>query len=348
MTMATPHLAEGASVSSLRNVPMISVKNASKEFVVERDFLGRPIKSLKAVNDASLTINVGEVLGLVGESGSGKSTLGRLLLKLQELSGGEVEVEGVPISSLSGSALREFRKRNQMIFQDPYASLNKFFTIGRILSEPLVIQNRYRNESETPSKIIELLEAVGFGEEVLERYPHEFSGGQRQRIGIARALVSNPKFIVADEPVSALDVSVQAAVLNILSDLRRKHDLTMLFITHDLAVVRQIADRIAVMYLGRIMEVGRVEEVFLRPRHPYTRSLIDSVPKLRPNLTVPRKRLSGDIPNPLELSSGCPFRVRCPYAIAECKSADMVPKNVGEDHLNACVRPNILTEMNET
>ena len=272
-----------------------------------------------AVTDVSLRVYEGETLGLVGESGCGKSTLGRLLLGLVEPTAGRVIFDGTDISTLRGRQLREVRRQMQIIFQDPYASLNPRMDVERIISEPLITHKIYRTREETRQRVLELMSEVGIPGEFLRRYPHQFSGGQRQRIGIARALALSPRLIVCDEPVSALDVSIQSQVLNLLEDLQAEHQLTYLFISHDLSVVRHISDRVCVMFLGRICEIGKTSEIYSHPIHPYTRFLLESVPLPDPKARDDQRQLlTGEIPSPVNPPSGCRFRTRCPYATEKC------------------------------
>jgi oligopeptide/dipeptide ABC transporter ATP-binding protein len=316
---------------------LIETSGLRKHFPVRGGFLGRPKGTVKAVENVNLAIRRGEMLGLVGESGSGKSTLGRLMMRLVEPTEGDVRLDGQSIVKNSAREMNALRARMQMIFQDPYSSLNRYFTIERTLVEPLLIHRIGKTHEERLARAVSLLEQVGFGPEALPKYPHQFSGGQRQRIGIARALALEPDFIVADEPVSALDVSVQAQVLNILSDLRRDFALTMLFITHDLSVVRQIADRVVVLYLGHVMEIAPTERLFGASAHPYTRALIASAPSVRAD-KAETATIEGEIPDPRNPPSGCPFRTRCPRAIGACAEAPMVLKQVSLDQQTACIR----------
>ncbi len=275
--------------------------------------------AVHAVSQVSLEIYQGETLALVGESGCGKSTLGRLLLGLLEPTGGKVCFDGTDISTLKGKALREMRREMQIIFQDPYASLNPRMDVEGIIAEPLKTHKVYPTKETTRARVLELMDEVGIPREFLHRYPHQFSGGQRQRIGIARALALQPKLIVCDEPVSALDVSIQSQVINLLEDLQAQYGLTYLFISHDLSVVRHISDRVCVMFLGCICEVGGTAAIYEQPRHPYTRFLLDSVPKPDPSLRDDgRELLMGEIPSPVNPPSGCRFRTRCPYADELC------------------------------
>jgi len=293
-------------------------------------------KPLKAVDDVSFSIRRGETLGLVGESGCGKTTVGRTLLHLYEPTGGEVRFEGKPIRTKAD--ISEFRRKATMVFQDPYSSLNPRMTVSDIIGEPLDIHKMYRNKAEREQRILELMDRVGLNSEHASRYAHEFSGGQRQRIGIARALALNPKFIVCDEPVSALDVSIQAQVINMFDELQDEMGLTYLFIAHDILVVRHISDRIAVMYLGKMVELADAKEIYEHPLHPYTQSLMSAVPQPDPKVARANKRivLSGDIPSPLNAPSGCPFRTRCPRATAACAEAMPEFKEVAPGHFAAC------------
>ena len=293
-------------------------------------------KPLKAVDDVSFSIRRGETLGLVGESGCGKTTVGRTLLHLYEPTGGEVRFEGKPIRTKAD--INEFRRKATMVFQDPYSSLNPRMTVSDIIGEPLDIHKMYRNKSEREQRILELMDRVGLNSEHASRYAHEFSGGQRQRIGIARALALNPKFIVCDEPVSALDVSIQAQVINMFDELQDEMGLTYLFIAHDILVVRHISDRIAVMYLGKMVELADAKEIYEHPLHPYTQSLMSAVPQPDPKVARANKRivLTGDIPSPLNAPSGCPFRTRCPQATEACAEAMPEFREVAPGHFAAC------------
>ncbi|MBR3310069.1 MAG: dipeptide ABC transporter ATP-binding protein [Lachnospiraceae bacterium] len=300
-------------------------------------FKSRP---LKAVDDVSFEIKKGETLGLVGESGCGKTTVGRTILQLYKPTDGKVIYDGQEIKSKA--SLKEFRKKATMVFQDPYSSLNPRMTVADIIAEPLDIHKLYKNKEERKERVLELMGYVGLNSEHAARYAHEFSGGQRQRIGIARSLAVNPEFIVCDEPVSALDVSIQAQVINMFDELQDKLGLTYLFIAHDLLVVRHISDRIAVMYLGRMVEMGDADEIYNHPLHPYSQSLLSAVPVPDPKVARANKRivLEGDIPSPLNAPSGCPFRTRCRYATEACAESMPEFKDVGGGHFVACHRVN--------
>ena len=312
---------------------LLEVKNLKQYFPV-RAGLMKTIP-LKAVDDVSFTIGRGETLGLVGESGCGKTTVGRTILRLYEPTGGEVIFDG---ESVTAKNITHMRKQMQMVFQDPYSSLDPRMTVEDIIGEPLDVHKLYSNRKERREKILELMATVGLNAEHATRYAHEFSGGQRQRIGIARALAVNPKFIVCDEPVSALDVSIQAQILNLLMDLQEQHNLTYMFITHDMSVVKHISNRIAVMYLGQCVEFSETEELFNNPMHPYTLSLLSAVPIPDPETARHSKRivLEGDVPSPLKMPTGCPFRTRCKYATEQC-AKEMPPlSDRGSGHFVAC------------
>ncbi|HEV2707527.1 MAG TPA: dipeptide ABC transporter ATP-binding protein [Pyrinomonadaceae bacterium] len=311
---------------------LVRVRGLFKHFPVEGSD-----DVVRAVDGVTFEIFPGETLGLVGESGCGKSTVGRCLLRLIEPTRGEVSFEGQDVTRMRGGDLRRLRREMQIIFQDPYASLNPRLRVRDIVGEPLVI-HRIGDKAERRARVADLLKKVGLDPDYMNRYPHEFSGGQRQRIGIARALALNPKLIVADEPVSALDVSVQAQVINLLEDLQAEFDLTYLFISHGLAVVEHISDRVAVMYLGRIVEVARAEELYANPLHPYTRALPSAIPVPDPTRKRERIVLKGDVPTPINPPSGCRFHTRCPEAIPECSRIDPDLREVSPGHTVACIR----------
>ena len=313
---------------------LVEVKNLKEYFYINTGmFTSKP---LKAVDDVSFAIRKGETLGLVGESGCGKTTVGRTLLHLYKPTGGEIFFDGKKIETRKD--ILEYRKKTAMVFQDPYSSLNPRMTVSDIIAEPLDVHKMYANKAERQERILDLMAKVGLNSEHANRYAHEFSGGQRQRIGIARALSMNPEFLVCDEPVSALDVSIQAQVINMFDELQEQMDLTYLFIVHDLLVVRHISDRIAVMYLGKMVELADAKEIYDHPLHPYTKSLMSAVPLPDPKKARANKRivLTGDIPSPLNAPSGCPFRTRCPYATAACAEAMPEFKEVSAGHFVAC------------
>ena len=316
--------------------PLIQVKNLKQYFDINMGWFKN--KPLKAVDDVSFNINKGETLGLVGESGCGKTTVGRTILHLYKPTSGEVIYNGNPIKTKAD--IKKFREKATMVFQDPYSSLNPRMTVSDIIGEPLDVHKMYENKKEREEKILELMDHVGLNSEHAARYAHEFSGGQIQRIGIARSLAVNPDFIVCDEPVSALDVSIQAQVINMFDELQEKLGLTYLFIAHDLLVVRHISDRIAVMYIGKMVELADAETIYTKPLHPYSQSLLSAVPVPDPKIARANKRivLKGDIPSPLNAPSGCPFRTRCQYAKPIC--AEQVPEfqEVEKGHFVACHR----------
>ncbi|MDH3224478.1 MAG: ABC transporter ATP-binding protein [Gemmatimonadota bacterium] len=322
-------------METAREDELLRVEGLVKHFPIRGGLLNRAVDYVKAVNDVSFSVRRGEVLGLVGESGSGKTTVGRLILRLEEATAGKVIFDGTDVLELSRGDMRLFRKRMQIIFQDPYASLNPREKIRTVLRHALTLHRIGSPESRT-ERAKQLMEQVGLSPGQLDRFPHEFSGGQRQRIGIARALAVSPDFLVADEPVSALDVSIQAQVINLLGDLKDRLDLTMLFIAHDLAVVEHICDRVMVMYLGRIMEIAPSEALYERPNHPYTEALLSAVPVPEPGRARKRMILEGDIPSAINPPSGCVFRTRCPRAEAICARATPELKQVGPGHFSAC------------
>ena len=316
------------------NTPLVEVKDLKQHFDISMGLFKS--KPLKAVDGVSFHINRGETLGLVGESGCGKTTVGRTLLHLYKPTSGEIWYDGKLIKSKHD--IQEFRKKATMVFQDPYSSLNPRMTVADIIGEPLDVHNLYSNKAERQEKILELMSHVGLNSEHAARYAHEFSGGQRQRIGIARSLAVNPEFVVCDEPVSALDVSIQAQVINMFSELQEKLGLTYLFIAHDLLVIRHISNRIAVMYLGKMVELADAAEIYDNPLHPYSKSLLSAVPLPDPKAARENKRivLTGDIPSPLNAPSGCPFRTRCPYAGEQCAAEMPEFKEVSKGHFVAC------------
>jgi len=314
-------------------LPLLEVKNLRKSFRVN-DSLGRSAGQLVAVDNISFQLNKGETLGLVGESGCGKSTTGKLIMQLLHPDSGEVYFSGDKLTQLNPAQMRPYRRRMQMIFQDPFSSLNPRMTVGSILTEPLQI-HRLVPSRQMRDRVIELLEKVGLSAQHELRYPHEFSGGQRQRIGIARALAVEPELIIADEPVSALDLSVQAQILNLLEGFQRENTLSYLFIAHDLAVIEHVSDRVAVMYLGKIVELTGADELYRNPRHPYTEALLNAVPSPDPDHPRP-KALSGEIPSPVNPPSGCYFHPRCPYADDLCRQQEPPLVDIGEDHQVAC------------
>ena len=325
-------------MSENRNQPLIEVKDLKEYFDINMGMF--KTKPLKAVDGVSFSINKGETLGLVGESGCGKTTVGRTLLHLYKPTGGEIWYNGKKLETPAD--IKEFRKKATMVFQDPYSSLNPRMTVSDIIGEPLDVHKLYKTKEERMERILELMDHVGLNSEHASRYAHEFSGGQRQRIGIARALAVNPDFIVCDEPVSAMDVSIQAQVINMFDELQDKLGLTYLFIAHDLLVVRHISDRIAVMYLGKMVELADAAEIYERPLHPYSKSLLSAVPVPDPKVARANQRivLHGDIPSPLNAPSGCPFRTRCAYATEACAES-MPPFNeVSSGHFVACHRVN--------
>lgn len=315
---------------------LLQVTDLKKYFPIRGGILNRVVNNVQAVNGVTFDVRKGEVVGLVGESGSGKTTVGRTLLRLEEATAGAVQFDGTDILALDRAGMRRVRKRMQIIFQDPYASLNPREKIRTLIGHALSL-HAIGTPADREERMVRLLEQVGLSADYLDRFPHEFSGGQRQRIGIARALAVDPEFVVADEPVSALDVSIQAQVINLLDDLKDQFNLTMLFIAHDLAVVEHICDRVIVMYLGRIMEIAPAAALYANPNHPYSQALLSAVPIPRPGRRRNRVVLKGDIPSPINPPSGCVFRTRCPRAVADCASVVPPLKQVGPDHFSACI-----------
>jgi oligopeptide transport system ATP-binding protein len=333
-------VANPASVSTepTEQKPLLDVRNLVMHFPLTQGIIiQRKVGAVQAVDGVSFSVKKGETLGLVGESGCGKSTTGRAILQLYKPTAGVVDFNGKDLTKLDSGEMRKMRRHLQMIFQDPYASLNPRMTVGNIVSEPMQIHNLVP-KSERTKRVQELLQTVGLNPYFANRYPHEFSGGQRQRIGIARALAANPDFIVCDEPVSALDVSIQAQIVNLLEDLQDQFGLTYLFIAHDLSVVRHISDRVAVMYLGKIVEMADRNELYENPLHPYTKALLSAVPIPDPVIEKKRERiiLTGDVPSPINPPSGCHFHTRCPYVMDICKQVDPPFTPKGPDHLVAC------------
>jgi oligopeptide/dipeptide ABC transporter ATP-binding protein len=320
---------------------LVEVTDVSVSFPSGGGILRGSRVALRAVDRLNLSVAASEVVGLVGESGSGKTTTGRAILRLLEPSAGVIRFEGTDITHLEKPALRPLRRRMQMIFQDPYSSLNPRLKVRDIIDEAFVVHG-IGTRRDRPERVAELLHRVGLPADAMERYPHEFSGGQRQRIGIARALAVGPVFVVADEPVSALDVSVQAQVLNLLLDLQRSLNLAMLFIAHDLAVVQYVSDRVVVMYLGRVMEVAPAETIYRRPMHPYTVALLEAAPEPDPAARRPLTELPGEMPSPFAPPSGCVFRTRCRFALAACAQIEPTLAEVAPGHSKACIRDDIL------
>ncbi|ADZ72238.1 ABC transporter ATP-binding protein [Polymorphum gilvum] len=320
--------------------PLVRVDSLVKHYDTRRGLVGRltgrPGVLVQALNDVSFTVRRGETLGLIGESGCGKSTLGRAVLRLHEPTAGRVTFDGTDVTGLGHADLKAMRQRMQIVFQDPYASLNPRRTVAEIVGLSLKLHGLTRDRRELRDRVAAIIENVGLKTTHLDRYPHQFSGGQRQRIGIARALILNPDFIVCDEPVSALDVSIQAQIIQLLADLKREMGLTYLFISHDISVIGYVSDRVAVMYLGEIVEMGPVEAVLERPRHPYTQSLLSAVPQVDKPGPRTHVRLKGDLPSPLNPPPGCKFHTRCPLATDVCRTAAPETRTVGDGHTVSC------------
>ena len=324
--------------ASTESTNLVEIRGLAKHFPIRKGFFNKQVGAVRALDGINLDIIEGETLGLVGESGCGKSTLGRVMLRLMSATGGQVRFKGHEIMQLDAGAMKPLRKQMQIVFQNPYASLDPRMSIAQILAEPLEVHNTFSGDSKAlKAEVGRLIELVGLSKEMLDRYPHEFSGGQRQRIGIARALALKPSLIVADEPVSALDVSVQAQILNLLMDLKKEFSLTYLFIAHNLDVVRYISDRIAVMYLGRIVEIGPCHEVYRQPLHPYAKALISAAPVPDPDYDrSSRVILQGDLPSPANPPPGCPFHTRCPIVRDRCKQEVPLLREITPGHKAAC------------
>jgi oligopeptide transport system ATP-binding protein len=320
------------------SAPLLEVKNLKKHFPITGGFFGKQVAQVYAVDGVSFTLEAGKTLGLVGESGCGKSTLGRSILRLIEPTSGSIHYQGEDITHVSQQRMRDLRRELQIVFQDPFSSLNPRLTVRKILEEPFDIHGLFKRESERTEQIERLMKEVGLRPELADRYPHEFSGGQRQRIGIARALSLKPKLIVADEPVSALDVSIQSQILNLMMDLRDAYQLSYIFVAHDLAVIEHISDEVAVMYLGRIVEHAPAKELYANPTHPYTRALIASIPKPKPGEKRKKSLLEGDVPSPITPPKGCHFHTRCPSAkdICRTQAPALNPLSTSPTHRSAC------------
>lgn len=314
---------------------LLEVSNLVKYFPIKGGWFGKPKNFVRAVDGVSFFIRRGETLGLVGESGCGKTTTGRTILRLHEPTKGDIMFDGIDLRKLRSEALRKKRKDMGIIFQDPYSSLNPRMTVGDIIGEPLLVQGLTDTRART-ARVHAMLEEVGLAPYHYRRFPHEFSGGQRQRIGIARSVIGQPKLIVCDEPVSALDVSIQSQILNLLKELQGKHNLTYLFIAHNLSVVKHISDRVGVMYLGKLVELTTSKSLYAQPSHPYTQALLSSIPHADPDLRMDRQRLKGDVPSPVNPPSGCRFHPRCPIMVDQCKVDDPAWREIRPDHFVAC------------
>ncbi len=319
----------------MRKEPIMSVVDLNKQFKLRKSKFGEQQKILHAVSDVSVDVYKGETLGIIGESGCGKSTLGRCLVRLHTATSGKILLNGSDINEKKGKELKALRKEIQMIFQDPYSSLNPRKTAGQIIEEPMIV-HKLMDKRQRREKVISLMKEVGLNEQHIHRFPHEFSGGQRQRINIARALALNPDILVCDEPVSALDVSVQAQVLNLLNDLQKQHNLTMVFISHDLSVIKHVSDRIVIMYLGRMVELCNAQEIYKNPKHPYTQALLSAIPPESPFEETRRIQLKGEIQSPIGEQKGCPFASRCMHVMERCRVETPKLKELGDDHQVAC------------
>lgn len=317
---------------------IMRVEELSKYFPTKKFDENQQRMYVKAVDNVTFSVHEGETLGIVGESGCGKSTLGRTMIRLQEPTDGRIYFRGKDISNLKEREMRSIRREVQIMFQDPYASLDPRMTVGDIIAEPLDIQKIYKDPKERLDRILELMELCGLNKNYITRYPHEFSGGQRQRIGIARALSVRPSLVICDEPVSSLDVSIQSQIINLLIELKKKLNLSLVFISHDLSVVRHIADRVIVMYLGRIMEVGSKKDIFENPQHPYTQALLSAIPVIGEDSFETMQVLEGELPSPVNPPPSCPFSTRCPYALPECSRMVQPYRNLGAGHFAACHR----------
>ena len=318
--------------------PLLSIKHLSKDFTLRGDKLFAKPRTLHALSDVSLDVYEGETLGIIGESGCGKSTLGRCIVQLHKATSGEIDFNGQNINGLKGEQLKAVRKEIQMIFQDSYSSLDPRYTAGRAIEEPMLIYGTERDADERQKRVLELMREVGLDVQHLQRYPHEFSGGQRQRINVARALVLDPKIIVCDEPVSALDVSIQAQVLNLFRKLQRERGLTYIFISHDLSVIKHISDRVAIMYLGRVMELCPADNIYAEPLHPYTKALLSAIPPESPFEQTEEIHLEGEISSPVGEMKGCPLANRCPFATDRCRNERPQLEEVKPNHRVACFR----------
>lgn len=323
-------------MSSRANGPLLEIRDLKTYFPVPRKSYFEKRRTVKAVNGVSLSVNAGETLGIVGESGCGKSTLGLTIMKLLEPTTGRIIFEGNDITDYSHKQMRSIRRDIQIIFQDPYASLDPRMTVGDIIAEPIRTQQVFQSEKEVLLRVLELMDECGLERAYLNRYPHEFSGGQRQRIGIARALSLSPKLIVCDEPVSALDVSIQSQIVNLLRRIQERYELSLVFISHDLAVVHHISDRVAVMYLGKIVELGGKKDIYRNPLHPYTRALLSSVPKISGEKGE-RVRLEGDMPSPINPPAGCTFHTRCPVCVGQCSITEPQLREIEPGHWVSCL-----------